>query len=238
MLSVQPGFRGSNDLRVGRKMQTFKLLLQSGRAEDLSAPLYNIVFHLSNPRPRQVYRTESSHPLGYPYSYRSEGNGKTDATHVKLSLRKYPDTEHKRNPAPAANRTAVSQSTSSHFPELFGSCVSYSHVIFKWKYMYWVWRPRDHALWYISYNKINSMHRFLKFIFGMKLYVFRTVSFHHQEFFTLHIAMVYVSKHVWHTPLLCVLWKTPDVVQRNCPKHIEFYSKSKFEKLVHLVGII
>ena len=24
----------------------------------------------------------------------------------------------------------------------------------------------------------------------------------------------------------------------NCPKHVEFYSKTKFEKLVHLVGII
>ena len=26
--------------------------------------------------------------------------------------------------------------------------------------------------------------------------------------------------------------------ERNCPKHVEFYSKSKFEKLVHLVGFI
>jgi len=25
---------------------------------------------------------------------------------------------------------------------------------------------------------------------------------------------------------------------RNCPKHVEFYSKNKFEKLVHLVGFI
>jgi len=24
----------------------------------------------------------------------------------------------------------------------------------------------------------------------------------------------------------------------NCPKHAEFYSKNKFEKLVHLVGFI
>jgi len=36
--------------------------------------------------------------------------------------------------------------------------------------------------------------------------------------------------------LLCVRWKTPEDGQRNCPKHIEFYSKNKFEKLVHLVG--
>jgi len=26
--------------------------------------------------------------------------------------------------------------------------------------------------------------------------------------------------------------------QRNCPKLVEFYSKNKFEKLVHLVGFI
>jgi len=38
--------------------------------------------------------------------------------------------------------------------------------------------------------------------------------------------------------LLCVQWKTPDDGQRNCPKHVEFYSKNKFEKSVHLVGFI
>jgi len=26
--------------------------------------------------------------------------------------------------------------------------------------------------------------------------------------------------------------------QRNCPKHVEFYPKNKFEKSVHLVGFI
>jgi hypothetical protein len=32
--------------------------------------------------------------------------------------------------------------------------------------------------------------------------------------------------------------KTTDNGQRNCPKHIEFYPKNKFEKLVHLLGFI
>jgi hypothetical protein len=32
--------------------------------------------------------------------------------------------------------------------------------------------------------------------------------------------------------------KTPDDGQRNCPKQVEFHSKNKFEKLVHLVGFI
>jgi hypothetical protein len=47
-----------------------------------------------------------------------------------------------------------------------------------------------------------------------------------------------VSKPVWHVPLLCVQWKTPDDWQRNCPKHVDFQSKNKLEKLVHLVGSI
>jgi len=49
-----------------------------------------------------------------------------------------------------------------------------------------------------------------------------------------------VSKPVWHIPMLCVQWKTPDDGQRNCPKHVGSYSKNKFEKLVNLglVGFI
>ena len=38
--------------------------------------------------------------------------------------------------------------------------------------------------------------------------------------------------------LLRVQRKIPDDGQRNCTKHVEFYSKNKFEKLVHLVGFI
>ena len=42
-LFVQPGLSGSNDLRVGRKMATFQLFFQLGRAKDFSAPLYVFV---------------------------------------------------------------------------------------------------------------------------------------------------------------------------------------------------
>jgi len=45
-----------------------------------------------------------------------------------------------------------------------------------------------------------------------------------------------VSKPVWHIPLLCLQWKTPDDGKRNCPKHVEFYSKNKLGKFVYLVG--
>ena len=49
----------------------------------------------------------------------------------------------------------------------------------------------------------------------------------------MHTAVVYVIQ-VW-----CVYSeRTPGGGQRNCLKHVEFYSKNKFEKLVHLVGFI
>jgi len=38
--------------------------------------------------------------------------------------------------------------------------------------------------------------------------------------------------------LLCIQYQTLDDGQKTCPKHVEFYSKNKFEKLVHLVGFI
>ena len=83
------------------------------------------------------------------------------------------------------------------------------------------------------------------------LHVSDSSSVHHQEYLTVHTAMVYiisvaackqdqdgtavpswsclqaVSKPVWQRPLVCVQWKTPDDGQRNCPKHIEYHSKIK-----------
>jgi len=47
-----------------------------------------------------------------------------------------------------------------------------------------------------------------------------------------------VSLPVWRIPLLCVQWRTADDGQRKSSKHIEFHSRNKFEKLVHLVGLI
>jgi len=41
-----------------------------------------------------------------------------------------------------------------------------------------------------------------------------------------------------YTIAVCTVKKTPDDGQRNCPKHVEFHSKNKFEKLVHLIGFI
>ena len=100
------------------------------------------------------------------------------------------------------------------------------------------------VLLYFGWNKEQLT---LKYPYNKTLHVSDSSSVHHQEFFTVHTAIhtglltacsQAVSKPVWHTPLLCVQWKTPDDGQRSCPKHVEFYSKNKFEKLVHLVGFV
>ena len=76
-------------------------------------------------------------------------------------------------------------------------------------------------------------------------------SVHHRYFFTVHAAMVYVLqvcwqlasrirtfRHIPYTIAVCTVNETPDKGQRDCPKGVEFYSKNKFEKFMHLVGFI
>jgi hypothetical protein len=46
-----------------------------------------------------------------------------------------------------------------------------------------------------------------------------------------------LQTYMTYTIAMCTV-KTPDDGRRNCPKHAEFHSKNKFEKLVHLVGFI
>ena len=83
------------------------------------------------------------------------------------------------------------------------------------------------------------MHKFLKFIFGIKVYMFRTAPLSIISSFSLYTKQWYMSyRCVDIIPLLCVQWKTSDEGQRNCPKHVEFYSKNKFEKLLHLVDFL
>ena len=100
------------------------------------------------------------------------------------------------------------------------------------------------GLWFLPARplRLNTNEWMMNF-WNKTLHVSDSSSVHHQQFFTVHTAMVYVIQldilnPVWHIPLLCVQWRTADDGQRNCPKHVEFYSKKKFEKLVHLVGFV
>ena len=63
--------------------------------------------------------------------------------------------------------------------------------------------------------------------------MFRTVPLSIIRGFSLYTRQWYMSYRFADS-----LGATPDDGKRNCPKHVEFYSKNKFEKLVHLVGFI
>ena len=70
-----------------------------------------------------------------------------------------------------------------------------------------------------SYNKTELDALISQIYFWNEiLQVLDSSSVHHEEFFTVHKAVVYV-------------------IQTNCQKRIEFRSKNKFEKLVHLVEL-
>ena len=75
--------------------------------------------------------------------------------------------------------------------------------------------------------------------------MFRTVPLSIVRSFSLHTAMSVLillascqQTCMTYTVAMCAMDKTPDDGQMYCPKHVEFYSKNKFEKLVHLVGFI
>jgi hypothetical protein len=103
-----------------------------------------------------------------------------------------------------------------------------------------------------SYN-INQRDALISLIYfwNRTLHVSARVSVHHQESGT-----VYTTIGICHTGFvdsllassqqnlydihlsLCIQYQTPDDGQKTWPKHVEFYSKNKFEKSVHLVGFI
>ena len=84
--------------------------------------------------------------------------------------------------------------------------------------------------------KPKYMHWFLKFIFGVKLYMFRTgpLSIACFSLYTQQWYLSYRFADIYHC---CVCNKKLMMVDRNCSKHVEFYSKNKFEKLLQLVPL-
>jgi len=111
---------------------------------------------------------------------------------------------------------------------------------------------------YNSYNKTNKMHQFLKFMFGIKLYMLRTVTLpiirslalYTQQWYMsyrfcwllasgIRLELVSSQQNLYDIYHCCVYSaKTPDDGQSNCLKHVEFYSKNKSEKLADLVSYI
>jgi hypothetical protein len=112
----------------------------------------------------------------------------------------------------------------------------------------------DHVIF--LFNKTNTRTTFPDLFLSRNSTCSDSSSARHQEFSTVHSALVYVIqvwwqlssmtwscliaviKPAWHIPVLNVQWKTPDDVQRNCPKHVKFLDKNKFGKLVHLLVLL
>ena len=91
---------------------------------------------------------------------------------------------------------------------------------------------KEHRHKFLSKNELDSLIPQIYF-WNKSVHVSESSSVHHQDFFTVHAANLYDIYH-------CCVYseKTPDDGQTNCPKHVEFYSKKKFDKFVHLVGFI
>ena len=82
---------------------------------------------------------------------------------------------------------------------------------------------------------------------GIGLYMFRTLSLSIiRNFFTVHTAIGICHTGFADSLLAGSGWNGSSILilknswwwNRNCLKHVEFYSKNKFEILVHLVGFI
>ena len=84
------------------------------------------------------------------------------------------------------------------------------------------------------------------YFWNKTLHVSDSFSVHRQDSSTVHTAihtgfadslLASSQQNLYDIYLsLCVRCQTADDGQRNCPKHVELYSKNKFQKLVHLVS--
>ena len=84
-----------------------------------------------------------------------------------------------------------------------------------------------------SYNKTNEMHKFLKFIFGIELYMFRTVSLS-----IIRRLALYTQQQVYVIQVMLTACQRDQdgIAFHPYPASKQLCSKNKFEKLVHLVG--
>ena len=71
------------------------------------------------------------------------------------------------------------------------------------------------------------------------LFIIRSFSLYTQQWYipVLILLASYQQTCMTYTIAVCTV-KTPDGGQRDCPKHVEFNSKNKFEELMCLVGFI
>ena len=108
---------------------------------------------------------------------------------------------------------------------------------------------------FLQQNQLDALISQIYF-WNKTLHVSDSSSVHHQQFSTVHTAMVYVIQVCWQLASrirmfhpdparklydiyhCCVYSEKLMVVDRGTVQNMQFYSKNKFEKLVHLVGFI
>ena len=112
------------------------------------------------------------------------------------------------------------------------------------------WRSEDRASWHIIIIKPTRCTNFSNLFLVWNCTCFGQILCPSSGFFHSTHSNGYMwyrfadslragsGRNIYHILLPCVQWKSPDERQRNCPKHVEFYTKNKPEKLVHLVGFI
>jgi hypothetical protein len=131
-------------------------------------------------------------------------------------------------------------------------------------YLTFIFTFRGPCIVIYSYDETNEIHYFSNLFWNRTLHVSDRFSVHHQESNTVYTTtgvchtgfadcLPAGSGWNWFRPgplvssqqnlydiylLLCIQYWTPDDGQKTCPKHVEFYSKNKFEKLVHIFGFI
>ena len=128
------------------------------------------------------------------------------------------------------------------------------------------WRPDDRASWCVLIIKPNRYTDFSNLFFGNKtLHVLDSSCFHHQEFFIVHTAMVYVIQGLLtaceqdQDGTAVPSWSCSQAVSKTCMTYNivmctmknswwwtqelsetcrVLFTKNKFEKLVHIVGFV
>jgi hypothetical protein len=93
-----------------------------------------------------------------------------------------------------------------------------------------LWNPEIHqAAHYILTIKPTRCSNFSNLFWNKTLHGSDSTSVHHQEFFTVHTAMVYVIQ---------VCWQLASRIRTELSKTRTVLFQNKFEKLMHLVGSI
>jgi len=130
---------------------------------------------------------------------------------------------------------SLNQGREKDFHEISRPTLDFNH-----RPVEWVTRfiARVQGDWGVMLNTHRHLNSRLE-ISGLFLRASYILSCHAQEHLRNYKNFILVIKPTDALISQIYFWnKNPDDGHRNCPKHVEFYSKNKFEKLVHLLILL